>query len=202
MRLAKFSKKHTTPSSSLEEIPAPNLSQELVPLNSKNGHSSRKREYRYSSRDLVTPSPEPRISPDHSHFTIPIFTVYSALYHNGIILGIPCATAGIHRSQPAGTHIPAPLRPIQIQLDQVHYSFIDRMPQKVLRHNMISLSDDFNVEDFTADLFTMPSFIIKPGCQSWDPTGWSIASTFRAKWSVLFNGVDSLTPTAVADTLA
>jgi hypothetical protein len=57
---------------------------------------------------------------------------------------------------------------------------------------MIAHSDEFSIEDLTADLFTMPSFIIEPGCPSWDPTGWSVAPEFRKKWGILF---DSKFPT-------
>ena len=178
MRLAKSSEKRIAPFLGPAEGPSPKPSPDIVRL-------PKKTNYGFSSRRLTTP-PGPKLSQDHSHLTLPIFTVYSALYHNGVILGIPCTTSNISKSRPATAHVPAPLRPLQIQLEHVHYSFIDRMPHKALRHNMISLSDNFNVENFTADLFTMPSFIIAPGSQSWDPSGWSVAPDFRKKWSLLF----------------
>ena len=55
------------------------------------------------------------------------------------------------------------------------------------------MSDDLSIEDFTKDFFTMPTFLIAPGCQSWDPTGWSVAPEYRAKWSRLF-GTGFLNP--------
>ena len=55
---------------------------------------------------------------------------------------------------------------------------------------MIAFSEDFNAEDFTADLFSMPNFSIEPGYQSWDPSGWSVFAAFRRKWIVIFANVD------------
>ena len=59
-----------------------------------------------------------------------------------------------------------------------------------LRNNMIARCDDFNCEDFIADIFLLSSFFVEPGFQSWDPAGWSVAKDFRRKWRGLFNGVD------------
>ena len=55
---------------------------------------------------------------------------------------------------------------------------------------MIAFSDEFSAENFIADIFTMPSFFLEPGFQSWDPSGWSVATGFRSKWSMLFANVD------------
>ena len=191
MRLAKSSKKETSASLTPPDVPSPTSSQELISLKSGQGHLSKKTAYGYTSRGPTTPSPEPTLSQDNAHITIPMFTVYSALFYNGVILGIPCATSAVSKSRPPAPHVPEPLRPLQVQLDQVHYSFIDRLPQKALRQKLVHLGDTFNVEDFTGDMFTMPTFIIAPGCQSWDPSGWTLAPEFRSKWRIIFDAMES-----------
>lgn len=185
MRLSKSSKQRPTPSCGI----SPNPSQDSVSMRSSQSQPSKESHFAFSYQSIITPSPEPRMSRDNT-LTLPIFTVYSALYHNGIILGIPCVTAGIHRSREPGPHVPSSLHPIKIQLDEVHYSFIDRIPVKDLRHNMIALCDDFNCEDFIADISMIPSFFVEPGHQSWDPAAWSVDEKFRRKWRVLFEAVD------------
>lgn len=197
MRLAESSKRETTASSIPPDVLSPTSSQELVSLKSGRLHSSKKTAYGYASRGPTTPSPEPTLSQDHVHITIPMFTVYSALFYNGVILGIPCATSAVSKSRPPALHVPEPLRPLQVQLDQAHYSFIDRLPQKALRQRLVQLSDTFNVEDFTGYMFTMPTFIIAPGCQSWDPSGWTLAPEFRTKWRIIFDAMGSSSPEPV-----
>jgi hypothetical protein len=53
------------------------------------------------------------------------------------------------------------------------------------------------VEDFTGYMFTMPTFIIAPGCQSWDPSGWTLAPEFRTKWRIIFDAMGSSSPEPV-----
>lgn len=189
MRLAKSSKNQSASSTPVDSPSS--TSQEVITPKSGRYHLTYKGK---ASHGLITPSPEPTLSQDHAQIKIPTFTVYSALFHNGVILGIPCATSAVSKSRPAASHVPEPLRPLQIQLDQVHYSFIDRLPQKALRQRLIELGDKVNVEDFSGDFFTMPTFLIAPGCQSWDPSGWSVAPEYRAKWSFIFDSLEEESP--------
>ncbi|KAH8647577.1 hypothetical protein BGZ60DRAFT_423649 [Tricladium varicosporioides] len=118
----------------------------------------------------------------------PSHTVYSALFHNGVLLGLPCSTASISRSLPPASHIPPSLWPSKLQLETVHYQWIDRFPLPRLRDRMIELSDEFSTEDFLADMFsTTESFSLEAGKESWDESAWSIGDRFRSKWGFLFD---------------
>lgn len=112
-------------------------------------------------------------------------SVYTALYFNGVILGIPCSFTAASKSSPAGPRIPLSLRPIPLQLDTVHYELIDRFPFPRMRYNMIALFDHYSIEDFVGDLFMTSTFMIKPGGESWDPGAWRIDADFKAKWRFL-----------------
>ncbi|KAH6665945.1 hypothetical protein B0J14DRAFT_604971 [Halenospora varia] len=117
----------------------------------------------------------------------PSHTVYSALFHNGVLLGLPCSTASISRSSPAASHTPPSLWPSQLQLETVHYQWIDRFPLPQLRNRMIQLSDEFSTEDFLADMFsTNDSFTLEKGKESWDESAWSVSEGFKSKWGFLF----------------
>ena len=123
---------------------------------------------------------------DHCLLPMPHLTVYSAMYTNGRMLGIPCVTSMAGKSAVSPPEIPDALQPIPTQLNIVHFLFIDRFPLARLRHNMIMLSDHFSAEEFIADLFTMPSFSITSGYQCWDPKGWVVEPQFKSKWEFLF----------------
>ncbi|KAE8443039.1 hypothetical protein EG329_002433 [Mollisiaceae sp. DMI_Dod_QoI] len=112
------------------------------------------------------------LSLDNALLPLPNHTVYSALFHNGVILGLSCGTSSVAKSKPALPHVPEPLRPIQYQLDNVHFQWIDRFPLPALRHRMILFSDSLSSEDFLADMFTATTFTITPGAVSWDPSAW------------------------------
>ncbi|KUJ18462.1 uncharacterized protein LY89DRAFT_732019 [Mollisia scopiformis] len=112
------------------------------------------------------------ISLDNALLPLPNHTVYSALFHNGVILGLTCGTGSVAKSPAAPPHVPEPLRPTQYQMDNVHFLWIDRFPFQKMRERMILLSDTLNSEDFLADLFNTTTFTITAGAASWDPEAW------------------------------
>ncbi len=121
------------------------------------------------------------------HILIPAYhTVYSALFYNGVILGLPCSTAALSRSKPPGQHVPPSLRPTETQLENVHYEWIDRFPLPWFREKMIKLSDVLSTEEFMEDLFLRRTWEIKSGAESWDESAWVPTLEFRAKWGMLF----------------
>ena len=113
-------------------------------------------------------------------------TVYGALYINGQILGLSCSIVIASKSRPVSDSVPGPLRPTPTQLSTVHYQSIDRFPFPKFRDNMISMSQVVDEEEFTRDIFTLPSFVIKAGGVSWDPRCWKIEKVFAEKWGFLF----------------
>lgn len=133
---------------------------------------------------------KPGLVPSSDHALIPrgSISVYTALYNNSRILGIPCSCTAASKSRPAGPHIPFSLRPIPLQLETVHYELIHRFPFPSMRYNMIYLFDLYNIEDFVADLFMTSTFTLKPGGESWDPRVWRVDADFKAKWGFLFVG--------------
>lgn len=62
-----------------------------------------------------------------------------------------------------------------------HAQWIDRFPFPYMRDACISLLDIPEEEEFLADLFKIPSFVILQGYASWDPAGWVISTTFKEK---------------------
>ena len=130
------------------------------------------------------------ISLDHALLPLSNHTIYSALFHNGVILGLACASASVTRSRPASPHVPEPLCPTIIQLQNVHFDWIDRFPMSDFRNKLITCSDSLSIEGFLADLFTVPSFVLTPGCASWDPMAWNATKEFKSKWACLFSTDD------------
>jgi hypothetical protein len=55
-----------------------------------------------------------------------------------------------------------------------------------MRDNTINLSAIIDEDEFSKDLFTMPSFTITPGAATWDPRAWRIEKPFADKWGFLF----------------
>lgn len=84
------------------------------------------------------------LSLDNALLPIHQHTVYSALFHNGVILGLTCGTTSVAKSPPPPPHVPEPLRPTQYQQDNVHFMWIDRFPLSELRNRMILFSDSLN----------------------------------------------------------
>ena len=78
----------------------------------------------------------------------------------------------------------------KVQLETTHYEFIDRYPLPDLRTRMIELADTFSAEEFISDLFSMPTFTIKPGSVSWDPSAWVPTPEFKARWGFLLGLTD------------
>ncbi|KAF4628657.1 hypothetical protein G7Y89_g9502 [Cudoniella acicularis] len=133
--------------------------------------------------DIIKVSPVPSISHDHRHIS-PSHSVYSALFCNGVILGLPCGVPNIGRSLPPKECTPPSLRPSKLQLEVVHYQWIDRFPLPILRDKMIYLSDSFSTEDFLGDLFScIEPFTIRKGAESWDASAWRVTDGFRKKLS-------------------
>ena len=113
-------------------------------------------------------------------------TVFTALFKNGRVLGLPCGTQICWKSPPRGLDIPAPLQSTPLQMTTLHTSWIDRFPFPHLRDNFIRLNGVINEEDFLQTLFETHSFTIVPGTMSWDPNGWIIGKEFGEKWGYLF----------------
>ncbi|KAK3671939.1 hypothetical protein LTR78_008114 [Recurvomyces mirabilis] len=113
-------------------------------------------------------------------------TVWSALFHNGAMMGLSCSTNTPRKSLPQGPDIPATLHPTALQLTTFHPSWIDRFPFANMRDNFISMAGIIDEEDFLCDLFSMDSFRIKPGKPGWDPNAWIIGPDFGKKWGYLF----------------
>ena len=134
----------------------------------------------------VKTSPMSSMLIDQRAFPSPQLSVFGALWDNGAMLGISCCCDATWRSKPASPEIPIPLQPTHLQQMKVHFTWIDRFPFPRMRDNMISLSGVFNEEDFLESLFKQPSFTLKPGGLSWDPSAWKIAKDFGATWGYLF----------------
>jgi hypothetical protein len=113
-------------------------------------------------------------------------TVFSALYINGEILGLSMCESIPSRSPPVSSDVPVPLRPTTTQLLTIHSTGIDRFPFPKMRDNTINLSAIIDVEEFSRDLFTIPSFTITAGTATWDPRAWKIEKPFAEKWGFLF----------------
>jgi Domain of unknown function (DUF3425) len=113
-------------------------------------------------------------------------TVSGALFINGQILGLSCCATIPAKSSPVLSNVPIALHPTPTQLLTVHFSGIDRFPFPKMRDNAINMSSMIDEEEFTGDLFTMPSFHIIPGGASWDPSAWRIERPFAEKWGFLF----------------
>jgi hypothetical protein len=113
-------------------------------------------------------------------------TVISALYVHGEILGLVCNMGTPAVSSPVLPDVPLPLHPTSTQLFTVHATGLDRFPFPRMRDNAINLSSFIDEEEFERDLFTKPSFFIRPGAASWDPTAWKMENSFAQKWGFLF----------------
>ena len=111
-------------------------------------------------------------------------TVYSALYNNGVILGLTCATVMPQRSKPA-PHAPRSLQPTKLQLEAVHLPWIDRFPLPRFRENFIRKEAEINEEEFLFDMFNLDSFNLRPGRQGWDEDAWVVHRNFASKWGFL-----------------
>lgn len=108
-------------------------------------------------------------------------TAYAALFDNGQLLGLSCGTVARTRSLYDCAGLPQYLCPSESQKTMVHAQWIDRFPFPFMRDACISLLDTSGEEEFLADLFKMPSFVILQGYASWDPAGWVISTAFKEK---------------------
>ena len=113
------------------------------------------------------------------------FTVFSALYINGELQGIPCATTYSARTPSPTPSIPLPLHPTEMQLMIVHPRWIDRLPFPRMRDSLIKLRGVVDEEEILKDIFTMPSWTITPGQACWDPRAWKMEKEWAGKWGWL-----------------
>lgn len=110
-----------------------------------------------------------------------------ALFENGKIQGLRCGSSFPSKSNPPRPDVPSSLRPTLLQLNAVHWQWIDRFPFADARDEIILNSGNFDEEDFLGDLASYESFEILPGFESWDPSGWRmIPGYFKEKWGYLF----------------
>lgn len=112
-------------------------------------------------------------------------TIFGALFINGKVLGLSCFSQVATRSLPASPDVPLSLRPTDTQLFTLHLTGIDRFPFSKMRDNYINMGGLIDEEDFSLDIFTKPSFDIKPGRPAWDPDAWVPAKSFLEKWGFL-----------------
>lgn len=108
-----------------------------------------------------------------------------ALFWNGEVLGLSCCNTVTSKSTPAGDHVPASLRPTSTQLLTLHQMGIDRFPFPRMRDNMITMGGLYDDDEFTRDLFTMPSFTIEAGAPTWEPRAWKVSRQWADKWGFL-----------------
>jgi hypothetical protein len=113
------------------------------------------------------------------------FTVFSAMYINGEIQGIPCSTGVTSRTPFPKASTPLPLHPTETQLMVVHPRWIDRLPFPKMRDSLIRLRGVVDEEEILKDFFTMPSFRIEGGGESWDPGAWRMEKEWEGKWGWL-----------------
>ncbi|KIW83731.1 hypothetical protein Z517_02977 [Fonsecaea pedrosoi CBS 271.37] len=142
-----------------------------------------------SSMGHTSPSPQSSIAAQTTNLSYeirPSPTVFSALFINGMILGLKACSAVPALSPPASSTVPLSLQPTPTQLLTIHQPGIDRFPFSKMRDNLINMCAVIDEEEFTRDLFTMPSFNIVPGLATWDPKAWKIESYFAVKWGFLF----------------
>ncbi|TVY52814.1 hypothetical protein LCER1_G004412 [Lachnellula cervina] len=179
-RLAKQSA-DTQPTSS--KTHATNASTPAKPVCSING----KRDLGASQLLSIIRDSRAPMSSDHRLLPLPNHTLFSALFHNGVILGLACSTSCISMSLPTAVHVPESLRPTPLQVRRVHFQWIDRFPFPRMRDSMIEHCDSYSAEDFLGDIFSVSTFHIKPGYMSWDPEGWNVQEDFREKWMLLLD---------------
>ncbi|KAG9233575.1 hypothetical protein BJ875DRAFT_402796 [Amylocarpus encephaloides] len=137
------------------------------------------------------PTPPIDLSRETTHIPLPYNShdICAALFHNGLILQIPCSSTAIACSKPALVQCPPSLIPSQLQLTIVHFQWIDRFPLPRMRDRMIELEDQYSAEDFLGDLFTGAAgraFVMKEGGKAWDEASWGVGKGFRRKWWFLF----------------
>ncbi|KAJ7033431.1 hypothetical protein C8F04DRAFT_1104711 [Mycena alexandri] len=112
-------------------------------------------------------------------------TMYTALFQNGLILGLTCGTVFPAKSRPQPPNVPDSLQPTAVQLMHIHPPWIDRFPFPRMRDNMVTLGV-IDEEVFLQYIFSSPTFEIKPGYASWDPAGWVVQKEFVENWGFLF----------------
>ncbi|KAF2725357.1 hypothetical protein K431DRAFT_101233 [Polychaeton citri CBS 116435] len=123
---------------------------------------------------------------DHSLLHDPCVSAYTALFQNGIILGLTCGTCIASKMHRVPDHVPDSLKPTAKQMVALHHPWIDRFPFPKMRDHCIELDAIIDSEEFLYDLFMMRSFDVLPGFASYDPKGWRMGTEFAKKWGYLF----------------
>ena len=134
---------------------------------------------------ISPPSPyHPGTDPHYIH--MPAFTVFSALYANGRLLGLSCLHPTLSKSPPGTSVVPLALHPVALQTEIPHLPYIDCVPIPRLRHKLILFSGLIDDLAFCFDLvYSSGAFAM--GSNSWDPSGWMIPEDFKHRWAILFD---------------
>jgi hypothetical protein len=112
----------------------------------------------------------------------------SAWFINAQILGINACRDIPKRSPPCEPHVPESLQPTPTQLMVLHSPSLDAIPFPKFRHNLIDLLGiTVDEEEFTRDIYLLPSIDIKPGHLPWDPDAWVFSGRFWDKYGYLFD---------------
>lgn len=112
----------------------------------------------------------------------------SAWFINAQILGINACRDIPKRSAPCAPHVPESLQPTPTQLMVLHSPSLDAIPFPKFRNNLIDLLGiTVDEEEFTRDIYLLPSIDIKPGHLPWDPDAWVFSGRFWEKYGYLFN---------------
>ncbi|TVY19299.1 hypothetical protein LARI1_G003538 [Lachnellula arida] len=168
-----------------------NASTPSKPIRSINSNGTRDVDLGASQLLSIIRDSRAPVSSDHRLLPLPHHTLFSALFRNGVILGLSCSTSSIGISTPTSTStpstIPESLRPTPLQVRRVHFQWIDRFPFPRMRDNMIERDDAYSAEDFLGDIFSVETFRIRPGFMSWDPEAWVVKGDFRKKWMLLLD---------------
>lgn len=126
------------------------------------------------------------LAQDTHYLPRPNASIFSALFNNGRLLGIPCSYCGLEKSKPTQLSVPYSLRATQLQINVAHRTFIDRFPFPAFRNNLIYFDALIDMEQFLDDLFNLYSFSLEFERPPWDPRAWRIGPEFEKKWGYLF----------------
>jgi hypothetical protein len=126
---------------------------------------------------------------DHAHIGTYGLSVYSALFTNGLLLGIVCGHHVPSATPPQSDLIPISLHPTRLQQTTIHSQWIDQFPFPSLKDKTILMGGSCEAleELFQREVFTTESFKIKVGGVSWEAKDWRINPAFKQRWEFLFN---------------
>ncbi|KAH7329168.1 hypothetical protein B0I35DRAFT_473796 [Stachybotrys elegans] len=95
-------------------------------------------------------------------------------------------------SRQSYTNVKFDLRPVEGQLVINHHPYIDVIPFRDLRRNLLRMLDEIDEDDFFRDCLESwtcwgPSAGIPSG-RPWDPRSWEASEAFLGKWSHVIGG--------------